>query len=186
MTNDAPTTPGISAPDGIRMPGAEPPPPPPPAPTRAVSSAAPVGKTISIPKVEYRPVDTKTYWIGVLPSCPVDHVACGGVTFQKQTVTRNPLAQEDVGMADFPSYPRPGGYAHLSDADVNVILERIARLGIHVGYDENGSMIRASVDRLMPGMIPAACYCWIAEINPDDDIGRLAPPTTLCPMPDAN
>lgn len=150
---------------------------------RAVENEQPTGLQIDVPQIQYRRDPRKTLWAGVVGDCPVDHVACGGITFQKYTISQGGITHQQLGLGENTGAPRPGCVVRLADHELEFVLKSMARIGINIVNDpDTGEAMRAAVDVLSPGMIPAACYCWLAEVDEGADIGRLKIPNTLTPL----
>lgn len=128
-----------------------------PTPAQAQPEAA---LSLVLDELKYAPVLRRPYWAGVLKDCPVEQIAAGGVMFCTKTempsVTRT---------GDYESYPIPGSVVFLSADEVQRVLASMSRLGIVAVRSADGDVERASVERLEPGMEPAARYCWLAPIG---------------------
>jgi len=75
------------------------------------------------------------YWIGVIPSCPVEHIVSGGQNFPKaqELIVNDP--SKPSGKARVPVF---GGFARFTDQSMRTLLERLPRLVIRFKTEDTG------------------------------------------------
>lgn len=123
---------------------------------------------VTMEEMAYAPVSREAYWAGVTDDCPLSQIAAGGITFCKRTEMPRESTADEIE-----SYPIPGSKVFLSEEGVNRVLRAIKTLGVVATRDtEDGDRVeRANIEKLTPGMAPAAGYVWLAPIARDAQIG---------------
>lgn len=118
----------------------------------------------------YAKPERKRYWCGVLRECPVDEIGAAGITLRKISVASYPN-----NSGEFDEIQQPGTIEMLTTDALEKVLKALETIGIDTVRGDGGLVERAEVCQLGPGNEPAAAYCWIAELGPNDKIGHGRP-----------
>jgi hypothetical protein len=107
---------------------------------------------ISITPVKPGEMDTsRMYWCGLHDDCPVSTTTVGGVLYAKVQEWPDEDGEGGPWTVTVTGRKRPGAYNRLSDSALRKALAAMARMGVRVQRDEDGSVIKADV---MPIMTP--------------------------------